>query len=63
MEYIRDSRGKILATQTRMGNKTVTRDFASNRVTATFNPNTNRTLDFSRNEQSRGDQSLRFVKK
>ncbi len=63
MEYIRDNRGKILATQTKMGNKTVTRDFASNRVTSTFNSSSNRTLDFSRNEQSRGDQSLRFLKK
>ena len=62
MEYIRDSKNNIIATQTKFGDRTITRDFTTNKVVATYNENTNRTWDTKSNTQSKGDQSKRFIK-
>ena len=58
---IRNNTGKLIATQSKQGDRIITRDFNSNKIVATYNTKSNKTLSWD-NKSSNGDQSLRFIK-
>ena len=61
MSYIRDDKGKMLGSIKTEGNKTTARDF-SGKIVATYNSNTNRTVDWKSNKTMVGNQAIRFIK-
>lgn len=61
MSYIRDDKGKMLGSIKTEGNRTVARNF-SGKMVATYNSNTNTTLDVNGNKTLRGNQTMRFIK-
>lgn len=63
MQYIRNTTGTIIGTQTKQGDKLITRDFTTNKVVSTFNERSNKTWDTKSNTQTNGDQSLRSIGK
>jgi hypothetical protein len=62
MSTIRDTKGKMIGSTSTMGNKTLVRDWKSNKVVSSYNKSTNTTTDFKTNTQVKGDQSLRFLR-
>lgn len=59
---IKDSRGKALATIQNTGTQTYLKDFTTGKVLATYRKGTDTTLDWTKNQQCRGNQLARFIK-
>jgi hypothetical protein len=62
MEYIKDHMGRFLGTIRQDGSKTTVRDFKTGKIVATYNANSNQTLDWKKNQTLQGNQAVRFVK-
>ncbi len=60
IEYIRDSRGKMLATVYNSGTQTYLRDFKSGRTLATYRDG--KTQHLKTNSMVRGNQLMRYVR-
>jgi hypothetical protein len=63
METIRDNMGRMIATQSKVGDRIVTRDWSTNKMVASYDTKSNKTLSWNDNKITNGDQSLRFLKK
>ena len=59
---IRDAQGRIRATIHETDTRTYLHDFTTGKVLATYNEKTDRTLDLTKNQQSTGNQIMRFIK-
>ena len=60
--YIKGSFGRMIGTIREDNNKTTVRDFKSGNIVATYNKDTNRTLDWKNNKTLTGNQAIRFLK-
>lgn len=55
--------GRMIATQSKVGDRIVTRDWSTNKMVASYDTKSNKTLSWNDNKITNGDQSLRFLKK
>ena len=59
-DYIRDSRGKMLATVYNSGTQTYLRDFKTGKTLATYRDG--KTVNLVKNQTVKGNQLMRFVR-